>query len=157
RARDVLGQRAVRCAYSRAVEWALAQRVSGQLYGEPDVDGRGPSLAGGRDDPATTERGRRTRGGELMSTPSFAAIDKVIRRNWSQLRKPNVLAVRPGFKFTGGWITDKPAIVVTVNKKREKVSAQQKIAPKVGGIATDVREASPLDRLRHTDPAAHAA
>jgi len=92
-----------------------------------------------------------------MSTPSFAAIDKVIRRNWSQLRKPNVLAVRPGFKFTGGWITDKPAIVVTVNKKREKVSAQQKIAPKVGGIATDVREASPLDRLRHTDPAAHAA
>src|SRR5207245_4352707 len=133
------------------------QRLSNQLDGESDIDGGSPRLEGGRNDQATTEGGMSGRGGELMGTPNFAAIDKVIRRNWSQFRKPNVLAVRPGFKFTGGWITDKPAIVVTVDKKRENVSAQQKIPPKVGGIATDVREASPLDRLRHTDPAAHAA
>jgi hypothetical protein len=91
-----------------------------------------------------------------MTTQVFAKIDKVIRQHWQKLRKPGVLAVRPGYKFTGGWITDKPAVVVTVDKKRD-VSPRDMLPAKVGGIAVDVREASPLDRVRYTDPMAHAA
>jgi len=49
-----------------------------------------------------------------MTTQIFARIDRVIRQRWRELCKLGVLAVRLGYKFTGGWITDKPAIVVTV-------------------------------------------
>src|SRR6516162_9281638 len=91
-----------------------------------------------------------------MREQTFAKIDKIIRQHWGELRKPWVLAVRPGYKFTGGWITDKPAVVVTVDKKRD-VGPRERLPEKVGGIAVDVREATPFDRVRHTDPATHAA
>jgi phosphatidylserine/phosphatidylglycerophosphate/cardiolipin synthase-like enzyme len=90
-----------------------------------------------------------------MATLGFNKIDKVICANWRAFRKPGVLSVRPGFKFTGGWITDKPAIVVTVEKKRD-VPQSARLPAQVGGVAIDVRQATPLDHLRHTDPTAHA-
>lgn len=95
--------------------------------------------------------------GAGMNKRQFAKIDKVICANWKEIRKPGVLSVRPGYKFTGGWITDKPAIVVTVENKRDNVPPREKLPDKLGGFAVDVREASPLDRIRHTDPATHAA
>ena len=50
-----------------------------------------------------------------MSTPiPYKKIDAIIRRNMKLFRKPGVLTVRPGYNISGGWITDKPAIVVTV-------------------------------------------
>lgn len=90
-----------------------------------------------------------------MPSPDFAKIDEVIRRNWAQFRKRGVLAVRPGFKFTGGWITGEPAIVVTVERKQD-VPAAERLPAEVGGVAVDVRQATPLDHVRHTDPEAHA-
>ena len=93
----------------------------------------------------------------MMATMDVSGIDKVVRENWEQFRKPGVLSVRPGFKFTGGWITDKPAIVVTVDKKRDDISAAERLPTQVGGIAVDVRQATPLDRVRHTEPAVNAA
>src|SRR6516164_7917610 len=95
--------------------------------------------------------------GARMINREFAKIDKVIQARWEQFRKPGVLSVRPGYKFTGGWITDKPAIVVTVEKKQDKVAPREKLPDKVGGFAVDVREATPLDRVRHTAPEVHAA
>ncbi|MBV8774891.1 MAG: hypothetical protein JO166_21540 [Deltaproteobacteria bacterium] len=86
---------------------------------------------------------------------TFQEIDRVIQDHLSELRKPNALAVRPGYKFTGGWITRKPAIVVIVDRKRD-VAAADSIPSKLDKIAIDVREASPLQRLRHADPTRHA-
>src|SRR6516164_3872105 len=94
--------------------------------------------------------------GARMINREFAKIDKVIQARWEQFRKPGVLSVRPGYKFTGGWITDKPAIVVTVEKKQDKVPPREKLPDKLDGVAVDVRQASPLDIMRHTAPDTHA-
>lgn len=87
---------------------------------------------------------------------TFEEIDRVIQAHLAELTKPNVLAVRPGYKFTGGWITRKPAIVAIVDRKRD-VPAADSLPTKLDGIAVDVREATRLQQLRHADFARHAA
>jgi phosphatidylserine/phosphatidylglycerophosphate/cardiolipin synthase-like enzyme len=84
------------------------------------------------------------------------AIDGVIQRHIRAFRKPGVLTVRPGYKMTGGWITDKPAIVATVNKKLDGLPPSQKLPAEIGDTAVDVREATSMQRLRAVNPAAHA-
>lgn len=92
-----------------------------------------------------------------MATPiNRAAIDHVIGRNIRAFRKRGVYTVRPGYKFTGGWITDKPAIVVTVEKKLDKLVPRDRLPAEVEDIPVDVREATGLQRLRAHDPVAHA-
>jgi len=91
-----------------------------------------------------------------MATPiNRAAIDAVIRRNLGQFRNKGVFTVRPGYKFTGGWITDKPSIVATVDKKLENLPPSQMLPAEVENVPVDVREATGLQRLRHSDRAAH--
>jgi PLD-like domain len=88
---------------------------------------------------------------------NFAQIDKVIQANLDKFRKPNALTVRPGYKITKGWITQQPAIVVTVQKKTSNINPTDAVPPVVGGIPTDVREATTIEKLRHTAPERHAA
>jgi hypothetical protein len=76
------------------------------------------------------------------------AIDQVIRQNFQALRKPGVLLVRPGYQATGGWVTKKPAIVVTVERKHDDLPAQDRLPETLGGYPVDVREASALEKLR---------
>jgi hypothetical protein len=47
----------------------------------------------------------------------FSKIETVIAQHVNELKKPGVLAVRPGYQAAGGWLTRKPAIVVTVDYK----------------------------------------
>ena len=49
-----------------------------------------------------------------VETEEAVAIDQVIQKNFSQLQKPGVPFVRPGYKATKGRVKDEPAIVVTV-------------------------------------------
>ena len=56
---------------------------------------------------------------------NFAQIDKVIQANLDKFRKPGALTVRPGYKFSGGWITQEPAIVVTVQKKIPNINPNE--------------------------------
>lgn len=86
---------------------------------------------------------------------SASAISDVIDRNLRKFKKPGVLTVRPGYQITAGWITAKPAIVATVNKKRQNVPAAQRLPAEVQGVPVDVREATGVQRLRHVDPAAY--
>jgi hypothetical protein len=90
-------------------------------------------------------------------TPSAPAIDKVISQHLGELAKPGVLSVRPGYQIAGGWLTKKPAIVVTVDKKSDEVPPQDRLPETLGGFAVDVREAAPLERLRAQNPALYAA
>ncbi|MGA2609195.1 MAG: phospholipase D-like domain-containing protein [Terriglobia bacterium] len=89
-----------------------------------------------------------------MST--FEDIDKVIQANLQQFKKPGALTVRPGYKIRGDWITQDPAIVVTVSEKRANISPQEVIPPRVGNYSTDVRQATTIQKLRFTDPQKHA-
>src|SRR5215470_6832218 len=85
------------------------------------------------------------------------AIDQVIRQNLAALRKPGVLSVRPGYQATGGWVTKKPAIVVTVERKHDDLPAEDRLPETLGGYPVDVREASALEKLRLQNPHLHAA
>jgi len=88
-----------------------------------------------------------------MSTAiNHPKIDDVIKRNLPLFNKPGALTVRPGYKMTGGWITDKPSIVVTVDKKLDGLTDEQKLPAEVEDIPVDVREATGLQRLRAKDP-----
>lgn len=87
---------------------------------------------------------------------SFADIDRVIQANLQVFKKPGALTVRPGYKIAHGWISKQQAIVVTVDKKRADISPQDAVPPVVAGYSTDVREATQMQRLRHTNPQLHA-
>src|SRR5262249_44466758 len=60
---------------------------------------------------------------------------------------PGVLAVRAGYKFRGGQITQLPCVVVAVDRKRTDVPASERVPPSLDGIATDVTVADPYERL----------
>jgi PLD-like domain len=83
-------------------------------------------------------------------------IDAAIRRHIHSLRKPGVLAVRPGYEVTGDQLTGKQAIVATVGQKKGPANlARSALLPtRLGGYPVDVREASAYQRLRVNDPAA---
>lgn len=87
---------------------------------------------------------------------TFEDLDKVIQANLPQFRKPGALTVRPGYKIRDGWITTEPAIVVTVRQKKPNVSPEEAIPAQVGGVPTDVREASTIQKLRFDNPQQHA-
>ena len=85
------------------------------------------------------------------------AVDQVISQHLGELQKPGVLSIRPGYQSAGGWLTKKPAIVVTVDQKRDDLSPQDRLPETLGGYPVDVRQASPLHRLRASNPALYAS
>lgn len=91
-----------------------------------------------------------------MAKLNHAAIDKTIRQHWGKLRKKGVLAVRPGYAFTGGWITDQPAAVAIVDKKKKHLPPRDILPSRIGDVPVDVQEAGPFERMRHTDPELYA-
>ena len=92
-----------------------------------------------------------------MATPiNDAAIDRLIQRHITQFRSKGVYTLRLGYKFTGGWITDKPAIVETVDKKLDGLTTRDRLPTEIEDVHVDVREATGLQRLRVQDPVQHA-
>ncbi len=87
---------------------------------------------------------------------TFRRMGEVIQRNLPRFRKKGVISVRPGYKAAGGWLTRKPAIVVTVLTKSDSVSPRDMLPTEVDGFAVDVRQASPVEKLRAHDPQAYA-
>jgi hypothetical protein len=83
------------------------------------------------------------------------AVDQVILQHLNELKKPGVLSVRPGYQVVGGWPTRKPAIVVTVDQKRDDLAPQDRLPETIGGYAVDVRQANPLQRMRASTPAVY--
>jgi len=91
-----------------------------------------------------------------VQTIDRAAIDRVITTNLSRLKQPGVLTVRPGYEFAGGRITGRPAIVVTVQRKRARVSPGHQLPDEIDGVPVDVRPSTAMQRLRAKAPAKHA-
>jgi Subtilase family/PLD-like domain len=88
-------------------------------------------------------------------TATFQKIVDAIRSNLSEFQKPGVLFVRPGYKETAGWVTDTPAIVALVAKKRD-VTPDDQLPPAIDGFDVDVRQATYLERVRAEDPGRYA-
>ena len=75
-----------------------------------------------------------------------ASLSAVVDRHIGELSKPGVLSVRPGYKVTGGWLTDTSAIVVTVAHKGADLAPDQLLPTEVAGVPVDVRQATPEKR-----------
>jgi phosphatidylserine/phosphatidylglycerophosphate/cardiolipin synthase-like enzyme len=88
--------------------------------------------------------------------PTAAVIDRVIRSHLKRLAQPGVLTVRPGFEITNHRLTGRVAIVAIVHTKTRALPAGQLLPQALGGIRVDVREATPQQRLRASDPPAAA-
>src|SRR5215469_10748652 len=87
--------------------------------------------------------------------PTFTDAGKVIEQNLEALRKPGILAVRPGYHIDGGWPVGDPVIVALVGAKKGEAAAYG-LPSQVGGVPVEVREASPLERLKATQPSVQA-
>jgi hypothetical protein len=116
------------------VQFMYSNRVHGA---EGPIDAANPPAALGSD--AATS---------AHATPGAAQIDAVITRNLAALQKPGVLSIRPGYQWAGGWLTKKPAIVVTVQRKSDNLAPDDRLPETLEGYSVDVREADAMQRLR---------
>jgi hypothetical protein len=82
-------------------------------------------------------------------TRTQADVARTISRTLADFEKPGVISVRPGYAFEAGWITDRPAIVVTVD------GAAEGVPERIDGIPVEIRAASAAKRQRILDPAAY--
>ena len=87
--------------------------------------------------------------------PTFADAGRAIEQNLEALRKPGILAVRPGYRTAAGWPLGDPVVVALVGAKKGEAAAYG-LPSQVGGVPVEVREATPLERLKATRPAIHA-
>lgn len=81
----------------------------------------------------------------------FDAVRKAIDDHGDELRAiPGVVGVRPGYKFQDGWITDEPAVVVTVEPGSglDRTRGAAGIPDDYGGVPVDVAPALPAEQLR---------
>lgn len=66
------------------------------------------------------------------------------------LRIPGVISVKPGYRFHNGEITDTPAVVVNVERKRDIAEMTGALVPRrLGRVIVDVIDANPLVQYRH--------
>src|ERR1700753_2093310 len=86
----------------------------------------------------------------------LSGVNDVINQHLAELSKPGVLSVRPGYKVSGDWLTSTPVIVVTVAEKKSQVAPADLVPAEVGGVPTDVRQASARKRKELEDPRGYA-
>jgi phosphatidylserine/phosphatidylglycerophosphate/cardiolipin synthase-like enzyme len=86
-----------------------------------------------------------------------ADIERVIDRNLKRFDRPRVLSVRPGYEITRGWLTGRPAIVVTVSRKLRRIPDGEQLPDEVQGVPVDVRQASARKRKELLDPRGYAS
>ncbi len=81
---------------------------------------------------------------------AFAAARSAADRHRADLMSdPNVIDVRAGYKFTNGWVTDTPAVVVVVLRKEPPEELSQVLPTELDGLPVDVAPATPDEQLRH--------
>jgi hypothetical protein len=85
----------------------------------------------------------------------FADAARAVEQNQSVLHRPGILAVRPGYHVEAGWPVGDPIIVALVAGKKGEATAYG-LPGQVNGIPVEVREATPLDRLRSAHPDSYA-
>lgn len=97
---------------------------------------------------------------QAVAKVAFHAVRQVAAHHRAELMKdPNVIDVQAGYKFSNGWITDIPAVVVTVlQKDRDPESLGSKpLPPDLEGVPVDVAPATPAQQLVHLKQATRAA
>ncbi|WP_085368898.1 phospholipase D-like domain-containing protein [Leifsonia sp. NCR5] len=83
-------------------------------------------------------------------------IGSVIREHLPEFAVPGALSVRPGYLLADGWITDTPAIVVTIARDASLPTVRDALPAEVDGLPVDARVASAAKERMLTEPAAFA-
>jgi hypothetical protein len=84
-------------------------------------------------------------------------LNAIIDRNLQAFDKPGVLSIRPGFKVTKDWLTNKHSIVATVRKKVASLPEGEMLPSEIEGVPVDVRQASTEKREEIEKPEAYSA
>lgn len=87
-----------------------------------------------------------------VGIPTAGGIDAAVALAVTQLANdPDVLDVRPGYRFKNGWITDEEVVVVELRKKQSLAALAEQGKPPIPstylGIGVDVRTAPLVDQL----------
>lgn len=88
--------------------------------------------------------------------PTLAEVGRLIEQNLGALKKPGILAVRPGYRIDAGWPVGDSIVVALVGAKKGE-AASYGLPSEIGGVPVEVREASPLARLKATRPGTYTA
>jgi phosphatidylserine/phosphatidylglycerophosphate/cardiolipin synthase-like enzyme len=79
---------------------------------------------------------------------AFAPVEEAIRKHGQEVRQPDgVVSVRPGYRFQDEWITDDPAIVVTVLPEQQ-AAVTQSLPRSYDGVPVDVTPATPDEQIQ---------
>jgi hypothetical protein len=91
----------------------------------------------------------------------FDEVKRAIQANLGELRGlDGVVAIRPGYKFEDGWITNEPAIILSVDPEVLADPAKAASFPTAAdGVPIDLTPATPIEQLRGLSggPGARAA
>jgi len=68
---------------------------------------------------------------------STAGLENLITAHQTELQRPGVLSVRPGYEITDGWLTGRRAIVATVTEKLADPPAGQALPEQINGVPVD--------------------
>ena len=83
---------------------------------------------------------------------AMADVREAIREHGQDLLDlPGVVAVRPGYRFKDGRITDNPAVVVSVQQKVDdpaSIGTGGLVPRRLGKVLVDVVQANPLEQYR---------
>ena len=79
---------------------------------------------------------------------SLNELVPLIQRHVDALKKPGVVSIRPGYRMENGWPTKERAVVVIRSKDATGLSFPSELE----GVKVDVREATPVEQLRHGEP-----
>jgi hypothetical protein len=144
-------------------EAMLARARSQTIEQFGNFDGQTVSLRGEQrgeyilNSSVTAESSRPTGDDDVMLSPEFARVVEVINRNRNELlqRFPSIISIRPGYRFKDGWITDEPAIVLTVRRKLDesRLKIEELLPRSLDNVRVDIEAATPLDQLRLSDNA----
>ncbi len=84
---------------------------------------------------------------------TLKSVEQVVARYATQLRSlPGVADVRAGYRFVNGWITDEPAVVVSVLDKSALPTDDHRLPRNLEGFVVDVVPATPVEQLQALDP-----
>ena len=79
---------------------------------------------------------------------SLNELVPLIQRHVDALKKPGVVSIRPGYRMENGWPTKERAVVVIRSKDATGLSFPSELE----GVKVDVREATPVEQMRHGEP-----
>lgn len=125
-----------------------------QHYGNPYTRFLDDDIAYARALPSQSTTNGQDTESESKREATFERAQEATRKYATLLHSiPGVVAVRAGYRFENGWITDEPAVVVAVLDKLLILNDDHRVPTHLDGIRVDVIPATPQEQIQALAPA----